>query len=351
MLWINLFFVLSLNAAELPAFLTKHSSDTLRYVSYNGRITYLQKKPGLLALVSDFKSTDVLNEKFNNDFRITGSSSKKRLVIESISNSQSDLSFLKNHEIFVVDYGNSQTRKVGQGKNPKLHLKDEWLSYFDLSKKIIHLQNLITEKKYEIKPTQQLNPFFIPDIQMVNPQSVVYSDVNESGHSAIVSFNLITQNSTILYKSPHKGTKIEICRGEDYLGFGEFPYEGLFRNSQIQLSKTSETQELRGFSMLYESVNGDNGNMICLKDHIYFIKTTDQNSEINHRTTEAAKINLKDQKLEVLSNLKNVSQIIEMDGRVMIPFRGEFYVLEGNSDLREDKLKATPTQEEAPLDI
>jgi hypothetical protein len=351
MLWINLFFILSLNAAELPAFLTKHSSDTLRYVSYNGRITYLQKKPGLLALVSDFKSTDVLNEKFNNDFRINGSSAKKRLIIESIPNSQSDLSFLKNHEIFVVDYGNSQTRKIGQGKNPKLHLKDEWLSFFDQSKKIIHLQNLITEKKYEIKPTQQLNPFFIPDIQMVNPLSVVYSDVNDSGHSAIVSFNLITQNSTILYKSPHKGTKIEICRGEDYLGFGEFPYEGLFRNSHIQLSKTSETEELRGFTMLYESVNGDNGNMICLKDHIYFIKTTDQNSEINHRTTEAAKINLKDQKLEVLSNLKNVSQIIEMDGRVMIPFRGEFYVLEGHSDLREDKLKATPTQEEALLDI
>jgi hypothetical protein len=351
MLWINLIFIFSLNAAELPMFLTKQSSDSLRYISHDGRITYLQKKPGLLALLNDFKSTDVLNEKHNNDFRIHGSYVKKRLIIESISDSLTSLNFLKNHDIFVVDYGNFQLRKIGQGQKPKLHLDDEWISYFDLTKKTIHIQNLISDKKYEIKPKQQLNPYFIPDIQMIHPQSIVYSDINESGHSAIVSFNLITENSTVLYKSPQKGTKIEICKTKDYVGIGEFPYEGLLRNSRIQMSKISESEDLGGFTTLYESVNSDHGNMICLQDYIYFIKTTDQNSEINHRTSEAAKIYLKDKKIEILSNLKNVSQIIEMDGRVMIPFRGEFYVLEGNSDLREDKLKSIPTQEEASLDI
>jgi hypothetical protein len=258
---------------------------------------------------------------------------------------------MKNHEIFVLDFGNSLTRKIGLGKNPRLHQNDNWISYFDLATKMIQIQNLLSQKKIEINPTQKLNPFFIPDVHMISSQSIVFTDVNETGHAALISFDLVTLKSTVLYKSSQKGTKIEICKGDDYLGIGEFPYEGLSRKSQIQIAKISNSHDLGGFTALYESVNGDHGNMICQKDSIYFIKTTDQDFEINHRITEASKLNLDDKRLEVLSNLKNVSQLIEMDGRVMIPFRGEFYVLEGKSDLRDDKLKTVPLKEEDPFDI
>ena len=48
----------------------------------------------------------------------------------------------------------------------------------------------------------------------------------------------------------------------------------------------------------------------------------------------------------------NVTQLVEMDGRVLVPFRGEFFVLEGKNNLGDDTLKSAPSpQEELPLEI
>jgi len=66
--------------------------------------------------------------------------------------------------------------------------------------------------------------------------------------------------------------------------------------------------------------------------------------------TEAVKLEIKTQNIEAKTSLKAVSQIIEMDGRVLVPFRGEFFVLEGQSNLGDDTLK-TPSKEELQIDI
>ena len=91
--------------------------------------------------------------------------------------------------------------------------------------------------------------------------------------------------------------------------------------------------------------------MVCLPDSIYFVKTMNQDKALNFKVTEAVKLTLKTQKIESKSDLKHVTQLIEMDGRVLIPLRGEFYVLEGKFNLGTDTLKAFPTKEELQLDI
>ena len=302
-------------------------------------------------MVSSYRSIDFISENLNNEFRVSGSSSRNRLIIESIPNTHTDLSLLKNHEIFVVDYGNTMVRKIGFGRNPRLHVKDEWITYYDFDKKIIQIQNLLTQKKFEIKLSKKQNPFFIPDVEMISTLTIVFSDINESGHAALISFDLITLKSSVIYKSSLSGTKIEVCRGDGFLGVGEFPYEGVSRSSKIQIAKITDYPELTGFNTIHESNNEDIGNLICQKDSIYFIKAISSEPRINHKITEAAKIHIKDQRLEISSNLKHVSQLIQMDGRVMIPFRGELYVLEGNFDLSEDKLKPIPSKEELQIDI
>ncbi|WPU65732.1 hypothetical protein [Peredibacter starrii] len=350
MAWISLFLLfLSVEAAELPRFLTKHSPETLRFISMDGRYAYVQKKPGVLGMVSSFRSLDFIAEASSNDYLVKSSRFKQRLAIESIPNAHDEYNFLKNNRIMVVDFGNTITRDVGFGRNSKLHLKDEWISYFNAVEKVLHIQNLVTQKKYDIRLSKKANPFFVPEVEMVSSSTVIYTDINENGYSALIAYDLISQKSNIIYRSPQSATRLEMCQQENYLAVGEFPFEGVSRGSKI----LKFAGEMRGtsYTTLYSSVEQDLGNMVCLPEFIYFVKTMTQDKQINHRTTEAVRLNLKTQDVEVRSELKNVGQLLEMDGRVLIPLRGEFFVLEGKFNLGEDILKAVPTKEELQLDL
>lgn len=351
MLWISLLFaILHLGAAELPRFYTKHSAETLRFISMDGRYAYVQKKAGVLGLVSNFRSVDFLSENNSNSFLVKGSRFKTRLVIESIPNAHDEMSLLNNHKIYVVDYGNSMSREIGYGRGAKLHYNDEWITYFDIRTKVIKVQNLLTQKKYEIIVSKKANPFFIPEIELVSANKLIYTDINESGSSALISFDLATKGSTVLYKSTQNATRLELCSHETYLAVGEFPYDGVSRNSKISFAKLTDLNSLGGTTSLYSSVEQDVGNMVCLTDSIYFVKTINHDKDLNYKVTEAVRLDVKTQNLEAKTSLKHVSQIIEMDGRVMIPLRGVFYVLEGTSNIGTDTLKV-PTKEELQIDI
>lgn len=352
MVWISLFIsMLTLRAAELPKLLTKHPTESLRYISYDGRYTYIQKKSGVLSLVTSFRSTDFMTEESGSDFLVSGSRDKNRLVIESIPKLHGQMSMVKNHRIFVVDYGNTASRYIGLGRNPKLHLKDEWITFYDMAERTIRVQNLITQRKFDIKLSQKPHPFFVPDVEMLSSSSVVYTDINESGFSALVGYDLQAKKSTIAYKSSQNATRLELCRSENYLAVGEFPFDGVSRGSKIQILPVRDYTNLTSFSSLYDSVEQDVGNILCLKDEVYFVKTMNQDQRLGTKTTDAVKIDLKSKVVKLLSSLKTVTQLLEMDGRVLIPYRGDLYVLEGTSSLEVDVLKSVPTKEELKLEI
>lgn len=352
MAWISLVFLaFSIMAAELPKFLTKHPSDTLRYISMDGRYAYVRKKPGVLSLMTSFRSVDFLVEENDNDFLVKGSGYRGRLAIESIPDTHQQMNLVKNHTIYVVDYGNSVSRKIGSGRNARLHLRDEWITYYDNYQRSIIIQNLITQKKFEIKLSKKPNPFFLPEVLMLSSNGVVYTDINENGYAALVSYNLENGKSTVVYKSSQNGTKLEICTGEGYMALGEFPYDGALRGSKIQTVKISDQTNLSGFTTHYTSIEQDIGNMVCLPDSIYFVKTMNQDKELNFKTTEAVKLDLKTNNISARTDLKSVAHLIEIEGRVLVPFRGDFYVLEGSANIGEDTLKSVRPKEELKLDI
>lgn len=349
MAWISLFFmIMSLEAAPLQKFLTKHSPETLRYISMDGRYAYVQKKPGVLGMVSSFRSVDFLTETNSNDFLVKSSRFRGRLAIESISNAHTEMSLVKNHNIFVVDYGNTVTRPVGSGRNAKLHLRDEWITYYNIIDKVIHIQNLVTQKKFEIKMSKKANPFFIPDVEMISAKTVAYTDVNESGYAALVSYDLESLKSTVIYKSTQSATRLELCKSEEYIGVGEFPFDGVVRGSKIQTIPLNSSMNLASMTTIYSSIEQDIGNIICLPRSIYFVKTMNNDKVLNHKITEAVKLDVKTENVEAKSDLKSVAQIIEMDGRVMVPFRGEFLVIEGTANIGDETLKA---KEELQIDL
>jgi hypothetical protein len=185
-----------------------------------------------------------------------------------------------------------------------------------------------------------------------NDRYHTHTDINEKGFVGLVQFNLITQKSLILYKASQSGTRIELCQQKDYLAFGEFPYDDLNRSSKILQIKLSASTNLAGFTTLYSSTDSDLGHMVCLEKHIYFIKTLTQLKKLNYKQTEAVKLDFKTTQIETISDLGSVNQIISMDGRVLIPYRGEFFVVEGGANLTDDRLKApTNKEEELPLEL
>lgn len=353
MVWISL-IVLSLNlfAKELPKFLTKHPMDTLRFVTLDGRFAYVQKKPGVLGMTGNFRSEDFISESSKSEFLMKNSRFKRRLIIEVIPEHQRDFNVAKNHKILVVDWGKTQVKEIGTGRGARLHLDDEWITFYDTIEKTISIYNILTQKKFVIKLSSKTSPFFLPEVEMVSSDTVIYTDVNDKGTAALIQYNLVSQKSNILYKSAQNGTRIELCQAKSYLGIGEFPYDDIARNSKIMQIQISGSTNLAGFNTVYSSTDPDLGNMVCMDQAIYFIKTLTHMKKLNFKYTDAVKLDLKTTQVQTMSEMNTVTQMISMDGRILIPFRGEFYVLEGTSNLSEDKLKApVPGTEELPLEI
>src|SRR5690606_20473540 len=99
------------------------------------------------------------------------------------------------------------------------------------------------------------------------------------------------------------------------LAVGEFPYDGVTRGSKIQQIKLNgEVVNLAGLTTLYSSIEQDIGNMVCLPEVIYFVKTMNHDKTLNYKVSEAVKLEIKTQNIEAKSNLKHVTQLIEMDG-------------------------------------
>jgi len=353
MVWISLIlFSINLFAKELPKFLTKHSADSIRFITLDGKFAYLQKRQGVLGMVSSFRSVDFISDQSHSDFIIKDSRFKQRLAIEIIPDAQREFNLLKSHKIVVIDWGKTQTREIGMGRVSKLHLKDEWISYFDPILKIISIQNILTQKIFQIKLSTQSSPYFFPEVEMISADTIIYTDANDKGYIALIQYNLVTKKSNVLYKSSQNGTRIELCQDEGYIGIGEFPYDDIARTSKILQIKLSGSTNLAGYETIYSSTDSDLGNMVCLENSIYFIKTLTHDKKINAKQTEAVKLDLNTTQIQTVTDLGAVTQILSMDGRILIPYRGDYYVLEGTANLTDDKLKSPlPNSEELPLEL
>ena len=327
--------------AEAPKLLTKHGLSSIRYISMDGRVAYVNKRPGVLALVGFFQSKDFLSVAQTSDFIVHASKDKIRTLIEVVPSVHTEFNLLKDHKILVSKYGETDTKELGLGQKARLHLADEWMSYYRPKQKEIVIENLVTEKKYTILLSPKPTTFFSPEVTMINAETVVYTDVNDQGVAGIIAYNLKTAKSTIVFKSSQSGTRMELCQGEGYLAAGEFPYEGITRKSQIVRMKTASASNLMSYDTLYSSLDQDLGNMACSERAVYFVKTLTQDKKVGLKKTEIAEVELKTGKVKVRTDLSYVSHVLNMDGRILAPFRGEYYVLEGESNLATDRLKGS----------
>ena len=223
--------------------------------------------------------------------------------------------------------------------NAQLHLDDNWASYFDPSTDTLHFQNLESQNlEFKVKVRNFRDPYFTPDVIMTNEKTVLYTDINNKGVPAILKYDRNEKNVTVLLKSAMATQRLDFCQNASNIFIMEFGVKESNRGTVItQIIK--ENLNIDNANVIYQSRYNDLGSLICKnQNELYFVKNTYEKT--GRRTSEAARLNLKNKSVEILSDLKFVSHIMRFDESLLIPLKGEYYVLKGKSNLsRSDNIE------------
>ncbi len=338
MLFVKIFFyiiVFNIEAQEtrvsgLPKLSTKQDVNNLRFLSQDGKYTYYQRRSGALVLSTNFRSFKVIKSTAETQYSITSTPFRKYLTVSADENFFTFFGLNRSNKIYVVKYGTDKATFIGSGNNPQLHLNDTWISFYKGHENEIHFVNVETPVlKFKIQLSEKKNVYFSPSSLMKDIQHILYIDQNEKGIYGLIQFDRNTTKFKILYKLADPFQKIEICESNKYIFLGIFGLHSYKKGGKILFTH----KEKINFSDLYSSKLSDIGNLLCdfNYDKIYFIQTQENND------SELVELNPslpKDGRIKVLSDLKSVSQVIQMDGKLLIPFHGDFYVPTGEDNYR-----------------
>ena len=102
-----------------------------------------------------------------------------------------------------------------------------------------------------------------------------------------------------------------------------------------------EKLTLEGAKKIYSSPLADPGNMkFTPKDNkIWFIKDISENKSVATTKTEAASVNIATGDVIIESDLSGATQLVNMDGHILLPFRGQLFSVTGKADLKTNVLE------------
>lgn len=324
----------------LPELKAKQALDNIRFISHDGKYTYYQRRSGDLQLSTNYSNEQVLEGEKLSEFLVYSSPARKKLLVVKDGSFHSDMSPHKKLEIYLVPYGGAKSSLLGSGRYPKLHQGDAFASYYLPREKKLQILDLRTQKKpFSVQLLNPVNPFFSPQVFMPTPNDVVHSDINEKGHEAFLLRSLLDGKTSTVYKSSYPGNKLEACLMGEALFIGEFERDQGKGGTKILKVPLYGNKDFANFEILYQSASADIGNMVCLEDEVYFIKTVSYKEELNLKETEVASLNLKNKKVSALTNLKRVTQLINMDGMVLAPYLGRYYIVKGSASIVDDSIQ------------
>jgi hypothetical protein len=326
-------------AKKLPELQTKQALDNIRLISNDGKFTYYQQRSGDLQMSTNYANKVIMKGEMGTYYLLRSTSTRKKIIAEVIKNYHKRLDFFALNEVYLIDFGKTKATKIAAGNEARLHLEDRWISYFHPRSKTIFLENLTSKSKpFKIKLNNKVNPYYIPQVIMPTPDTVLYTDINNQGYMAIQMYTLSEKKIQTIYKSKFAGMRLDFCVLEENLYMGEFSYDGVNLGSSIVKIPLYENKNFKNISTLYQSELPDIGHLTCKEDTLYFIKAIKYDEKINLRTTEAVKLSLDSNKVEVVTSLNYVTNIVNMDGMILIPYRDKYYVAQGKSVLNQDAL-------------
>lgn len=341
MLFIKLlvFLVPLIANGKLPELQTKQAIHKIRYISENGKVTYYQKDSGEFQMSTNYNFANLLKLKSNTQYTVTASEQQERIAVMANDSFHSKLNLKKDNRIYVGKIGSStEPTFLGDGVNPKLHLKDTWISYYQnrTDSIIFHSFNK-NVKMRSIKLPKGYTPYFSPEVFLITPNDAIYTGLNKEGHQGVFFYSFLDEKFQLIYKTKKKGHKVELCVQENNLIIGDFPLLATGIGSRI-ISLGLFQNKFKDFQTIYTSSLPDIGNMICEREKIYFVKTIKLDTEISSRKTEVSSVNIKTNKVEILSNLQFVSHVMKMNNKILIPFRGKYLIVRGENTLKKEEI-------------
>src|SRR5690606_4916201 len=104
--------------------------ENIRFITLDGKYTYYQRDSGSLNLSTNFSASEVLASEAGTEYTLFASSARKKIAIEVNKNFHNNFSYIKNNDLYTISFGDDKPQKVAEGIFPKLHIDDNFISFF-----------------------------------------------------------------------------------------------------------------------------------------------------------------------------------------------------------------------------
>lgn len=307
---------------------TKQAIENIRFISNDSKYTYFQKNSGELSLSANFSTRPVFKDTANTHYIIHHSNDRLRLIVTKDKEYYSFFSPKKELDIFVIPFGEKDATYIGKGRNPKLHLRDSWITYFSPLTNILHFQEIEGDKrKYQVMLQAPAQSFHSPDVVMINDRLFVYTDLDGEFLAKTLTFYPQTKQKETIYQAATPGQYQQLCLIKNQMIISEFSKTFLEPNSVIMKVDIKQSPTLKALKPLYNQATRDLGRIHCLKDRIYFLKERATSKTHTLPLQDIFSVNYLTAELLQHTSGQNFNQIFDMDGRLMTILSGEFVEL------------------------
>lgn len=330
---------------ELPELTTKQDIRNIRYVSSDGKFTYYQRTNGSLQFSTNYDVKEVLKLSPQTNYKLIVSTDKKYILVEADENYHTYFSPRSRKKLYVIKYGTEEINPVGEGSAIGLHFQDSWISYYDNKARVLTIQNPINEGlKATIKLANNLNPFFVPQVIMIDTDTVIYTDLNKDGVPGLLKFQINAKKIDLLYKGNSVNKALDLCLNGNNLFLTEYGLDPIAKGTEIKIIDTKNL-DIKLAKSIYNSEENDLGSVVCnhSSENLYFIKTT--RSDTKKLTYDAYELDLKTKKTKRVSEVNFATSLFLMDDKLLLPYQDKFFIIKGSADLTKfDRLKKGPLE-------
>lgn len=334
---IILFFCLSKSyGIKLKEIVLKEATNNLRYTTSDGNTSYYIKPSVGLMMAKNYTTKELIKDNDKSHFTVVASSAKKYIAIIKEEQYFSNLSILNLATIYTAPFGEAQAREVTKGLYPTLHLNDEWISIYQPSEKNLKFaSNIKTNLEFNL-PVNKI--FYKPSVSMLNPDSLLYTDTNDSGYQVLKHYNRMTNQSNVIMALKTSDHRFEICSTNDslYLYIGIFPQINHFHSSTSTIYKVAKSQleikkldqfNLKNEKPIYHSLTYDYGHIICdVNDQkIYFLKNFSKTFQLIK--SDVASIDVKTAELVQVTSEETINNLFSVDSILMTMYQGKNYLV------------------------
>ena len=325
--------------AKLPEFKTKQDISKIKYISPGGTYTFYQKTSGDLQQSTNYNFKNIFKASKNTEYQVVGSEAKKQVLFTVNETALTQMSFNKNLKIFSVDIkGETTPQELGFGVDPQIHMNDQMASFYSPLDRKLHIINLAdTSLKKEIQ-LQSVQSFWRPLHFVITPNDVIYTDINQKGHQALLMYSFVENSFKTIFKASSNSHKLEACISDNNLMVGEFSLTNYYSPSRIFAIPLYNNPNFLKKKLIYSNTFSDIGQMTCHNKSIFFIKTVAFNEKLNAPKTEIVKLLLETNKLDVLSSNSDFNQIIKMGDTILTLYREKYFLIEGPNNLLSDEI-------------